>query len=145
LKRFAASILATGLLAALWACDTSDSVTNPDAPVEDPTGAWALQAFELSDGRVIGVPDPSSYTLDLGLTEAGRAHIRADCNLCNGAYEVSGSTLTFGLMACTLAACPPGSLENDYRFALGSTTAYQRSGSSLTLTYDGGVMRFVSR
>lgn len=145
MNKLATAILATGLLAALSACDTSRSVTNPDVAVADPTGAWALQSFALSDGRVVTVPDPSSYTLDLGLTEASRAHIRADCNLCNGSYESTGSMLTFGLMACTRAACPPESLGNDYERALGSTTAYQRSGRSLTLTYDGGQMRFEER
>jgi heat shock protein HslJ len=138
-------MFATGLVAMMMACDTSDSMTNPDRAIEDPTGAWALQAFQLSDGSSIPVPDPSSYTLDLGTVEAERAHIRADCNVCNGGYEVSGSTLTFGLMGCTLAACQPGSLERDYLFALGSASTYQRSGDSLALTYDDGVLQFQAR
>ncbi len=145
MKKLASLMFATGLLATLFACDMSDSMTTPDVAIEDPTGTWALQSFQLSDGSLVVVPDPSQYTLELGVTEAGRAHIRADCNVCNSGYEVSGATFTFGLMACTLAACPPGSLENDYRFALGATSTFQRSANTLTLTYDDGVMQFQER
>ena len=145
MKRLATLVTAAGLLAALSACDTSDSMTSPDAAIDEPTGTWALQSFELSDGTVVAVPDPSSYTLDLGATEAGRANVRADCNLCNGGYELSATRLDFGLMACTRAACPPGSLEMDYVRALESTTTFLRSGGSLTLSYDGGILRFDER
>ena len=145
MKKLASLMIATGLLATMVACDTSHATTSPDVAIEDPTGAWALESFQLSDGSIVAVPDPSRYTLELGVTEAGRAHIRADCNVCNGGYEVSGSTITFGLMACTRAACEPGSLENDYVFALGATSTYQRAGDTLTLTYDDGVMRFQAR
>lgn len=145
MKKLASLMFATGLLALVAACATSDSTTSPDIATEDPTGAWALQSFQLDDGSIIPVSDPSSYTLDLGTLDAERAHIRADCNVCNGGYEVSGSTIEFGAMACTLAACQPGSLERDYLFALGSTSTYQRSGDTLKLTYDDGVLRFQAR
>jgi len=138
-------MFATGVLALVAACDTSESTTSPDSATEDPTGAWALQSFQLDDGSIIPVPDPSSYTLDLGTTDAERAHIRGDCNVCNSSYEVSGATITFGVMGCTRAACPPGSLERDYLFALGSASTYQRPGDTLSLTYDGGVLRFQAR
>ena len=145
MKRLASLMIATGLLATAIACDTSDSTTSPDHAIEDPTGAWALQSFQLSDGSIVPIPDPSMYTLELGVTDAGRAQIRADCNVCKGDYEVSGSTITFGLMACTLAACAPGSLESDYRFALGATSTYLRTENTLALTYDDGVMLFQAR
>jgi len=103
-------------------------------------GSWVLQSFERSDGSVVPVPEPEQYTLDLG--EDGRAHIRADCNVCNGDYDVTGSSLSFGLMGCTLAACAPGSLERDYLQALGSTSMFQVTGNSLALAYDGGVLKF---
>lgn len=145
MKRLATLMMATGLLATMIACDTSNSMTSPDVAIEDPTGEWELQSFQLADGSVIAVPDPSSYTLDLGATNAGQAHIGADCNVCNGGYELQGSTLVLGTMACTLAACLPGSLDSDYLFALGSTSTFQRSGGALSLNYDGGVMHFDAR
>jgi len=90
-------------------CETNRTpLTAPDTDPGNPVGSWALQSFERSDGSVVPVPEPGQYTLDLG--EDGRAHIRADCNVCNGDYDVTGSSLSFGLMGCTLAACAPGSL-----------------------------------
>jgi len=145
LKRLAKLILATGLLSTMMACETSDSPTFPDAATEDPTGSWALASFEPAGGAVFPIDDPSRYTLDLGINETGRANVRADCNVCGSDYEVSGSAMSFGLMACTLVACPPGSLERDYLEALGSTSLFHRAGSSLTLGYGGGMMRFEAR
>ncbi len=69
MKKLASLMFATGLLATLFACDTSDSTTSPDVEIEDPTGTWALQSFQLSDGSIVAVPDPSKYTLELGVTE----------------------------------------------------------------------------
>ncbi len=145
MKRFAALILTTGLFATMMACETSDSPTTPDIDTEDPTGSWALLSFEPAGGTVVPVPDPSRYTLDLGVNEPGRVNIQADCNRCNSDHEVSGSAMSFGLMACTLAACQPGSFERDYIDALGSTSMFQRNGDSLMLGYEGGVMRFEAR
>ena len=145
MKRLATWMMTSGLLATLIACDTSDSMPTPDQAIGDPTGEWALESFQLADGSTISVPDLSRYTLELGVAAAGHADIRADCNACNGRYELSGSTLVFGPTACTLAACPPGSLERDYLFALNSTSSFQRSGDTLTLNYDGGVMHFQAR
>ena len=50
-KKLASLMFATGLLALVAACATSDSTTSPDIATEDPTGAWALQSFQLDDGR----------------------------------------------------------------------------------------------
>jgi heat shock protein HslJ len=103
-------------------------------------GSWSLLAFDLDSGQSVPVPDPSRYTLTLG-TDL-RANVRADCNVCNGNYTSSGSSLEFGLFACTLAACLPGSLEAPYMSALGSTSSYELTSGELRLRYEGGVLRF---
>ena len=141
MKNILALILATGLLVATTACETSTSETplTPDPGASDPLGSWALQSFELNGGSVVPVPEPVNYTLEL--SDDGRAHVRADCNVCTGGYELSGSALTFGLMACTRAACQPGSLEHDYLEALGSSSTFERTGDMLTLAYADGVLR----
>ena len=72
----------------------------------------------------------------------GNAPVRADCNRCTGGYELQGNSLTLGLMACTLAACLPGSLHDDYLKALGSVSTWQRTDSELLLMYDAGALRF---
>ena len=80
-------------------CETQETpLTAPDTDPGNPVGSWVLQSFERSDGSVVPVvlsryQRPGQYTLDLG--EDGRAHIRADCNVCNGDYDVTGSSLSF--------------------------------------------------
>ena len=133
-------LMTSGALVWMIGCETNETpLTAPDADPGNPLGSWVLQSFEPSDGSVVPVPEPGKYTLDLG--EDGRAHIQADCNVCNGDYEVSGSSLSFGLMGWTRAACAPGSLERDYLEALVSTSMFQVTESSLALAYDGGVLK----
>jgi heat shock protein HslJ len=112
--------------------------TNPTA--EPPPGPWALQSFELAGGPTIAVPRPDQYTLEL--RPEGQAHVRADCNSCGGSYQIAGTSLSFGLMACTLVACPPGSLDRDYLEALGSASSFEVRNGELRILYAGGVLRF---
>lgn len=141
MRRALLVLMTTGALVWMVGCETNETpLTAPDTDPGDPVGSWVLQSFERSDGSVVAVPEPGDYTLDLD--EDGRAHIKADCNVCNSDYEVTGASLTFGLMACTLAACAPGSLERDYLEALGSSSMFQVTGDSLALAYDGGVLKF---
>ena len=141
MRRALLVLMALGVLVWMIGCETNETaLTSPDADPGNPLGSWLLQSFEPSDGSVVPVTEPEKYTLDLG--EDGRAHIQADCNVCNGDYEVSGSSLSFGLMGCTRVACAPGSLERDYLEALASTSMFQVAESSLALAYDGGVLKF---
>ena len=135
MKRHALMILIGGALFA--ACNSSTSVST----LSDVQGEWELQAFELNDGSLQQVPNPENYTMLFSAD--GNAHAQVDCNVCNGSYETEGNSINFGLMACTLAACPPGSLDSQYQAALGSTSTYVRSGSDLSLGYAGGTMRFI--
>ena len=128
--------LAAATAIATLACETSTSTT-PD--IETAGGTWELISLDTPSGAIT-VPDPAKYTLEL--TEDGNAHIVADCNVCNGSYDLSGVNLTMGLMACTRAACAPDSLHDDYLKALGSVTMWQRSGNEMSLTYDNGAARF---
>lgn len=135
MKRQAWMILLLG--GALFAaCTSSTSVSD----VSGVQGEWALQAFELNDGTAQQVPNPENYTIQF--LADGNAHAQVDCNVCNGSYETEGNSISFGLMACTLAACPPGSLDSQYQAALGSTSTFVRSGSELSLGYAGGTMRY---
>ena len=142
MKKMSALSIAAGVLVALAACQTKPGapLTAPDADPGNPIGSWMLQTFELQDGSTVSVPRPSDYTLVLG--DDGAAHVRADCNVCKASYAIEGSSLRFGPMACTLAACPEDSLEHDYLEALGSASMFQQTGDALALGYDGGVLRF---
>lgn len=129
------ALLALGVTA----CETSTSAENE--PVA-PEGTFELQAFELSSGQVVTVPDPSRYTVTF-LPEA-RLSAQTDCNFCNGSYELSGSGFDVGLLACTLAACHPESLETPFVQALDSAFALELRGTELLIFYPDGTLRFTS-
>jgi heat shock protein HslJ len=101
---------------------------------------WQLHEFVLDDGTTVPVDEPAHYTLELRTD--GTAVIRSDCNNCSSSFSADEDTLTFGLMACTLAACLPGSFDSQYRMALSTASGYELT-PQLLLDYDGGVMRFI--
>ena len=126
-------LLAAGLMAA---CESSTSTSD----LSEIQGVWELLAFELNDGSVQQVPDTQTFTLSFEVD--GSVHSQVDCNRCNGSYETEGNSISLGLMACTLAACLPGSLDHQFQTALGSATSFVRTGEELSVRYAGGTMRF---
>jgi heat shock protein HslJ len=131
-------ILIGGLTLSLFSCNTA---TEPSATFET-QGHWQLQSFALDDGSTLQVSTPENYTIQFGAD--GSLSVRADCNQCNGSYEITfGTNLRVGLLACTLAHCGPDSLDFQYTSALGSTSSFHRIGDALSLAYDGGTMNFL--
>ena len=129
------------LLVLTGACESTTSTTALEtSDPATPVGSWSLRAFDLAGGQTVLVPAPERYQLDLG--EDGDAHVRADCNFCNGSYRASGAALEMGLLACTLAACPPGSLDGEYLRALGSASSFEVTEGRLSVMYPDGVLRF---
>ena len=129
------------LLVLMGACESTTSTTELEtSDPATPAGSWSLRAFDLAGGQTVLVPAPERYRLDLG--ENGDAHVRADCNFCNGSYRATGTTLEMGLLACTLAACPPGSLDGEYLRALGSASSFEVTEGGLSVAYPDGVLRF---
>ena len=129
------------LLVLTGACESTTSTTElQSSDPASPVGSWSLRAFDLAGGQTVLVPSPERYQLDLG--EDGDAHVRADCNFCNGSYRATGATFEMGLLACTLAACPPGSLDGEYLRALGSASSFEVTEGGLSLAYPDGVLRF---
>jgi heat shock protein HslJ len=86
-------------------------------------------------------PSGATYTLSFA---DGRMSARVDCNVCNGAYSVTGQTLTTSGpgMACTLAFCPTTPYGNVYTGVLAGESTIAIAGSALTLTSSRGVLRF---
>ena len=101
---------------------------------------WQLQEFLLDDGTITPVDDPAKYTIEFKTDNT--AAIRADCNTCSGPFSADDESLSFGLMACTIAACPPGSFDTQFQAALGTVSTYE-IGLTLLLDYEGGVMRLL--
>jgi heat shock protein HslJ len=125
--------------ASLTGCSDDDSSSVPPELV----AAWLLQLFSLDDGNTIQVGTPENYTIEF--QSDGRAVIKADCNACSGRFFVDGDMLRFGTMACTLAACPPGSLDSAFVAALASTSRYEIVDGRLVLYYQGGSLTLARR
>jgi heat shock protein HslJ len=142
MNRLTLRILSTAVfLFLMMGCESTTSTTElQNQQSASPSGSWSLSSFDLAGGQTVLVPAPERYLLDLGANL--EAHVRADCNFCNGSYRLSGSSLSMGLLACTLAACPPGSLDGEYLRALGSASSFSVTEGKLSITYRDGVLRF---
>ena len=90
----------------------------------------------------IEVPDPENYALEF--LEGGDLRIKADCNHAAGSYVLEGSTIKIEIGPSTLAACPPGSLSDQFLKDLGFVGIYffQEGNLFLDLFADGGTMQF---
>jgi heat shock protein HslJ len=103
-------------------------------------GTWTLSSIQPAGQAEQATPAGASYTLTFA---DGRLSTRVDCNTCNGAFALSGQTLTAGpALACTRAACPTMAFENTYTSMLSSDSTVTQSGSTLVLSSARGVLRF---
>lgn len=155
-------VLLTSLLLAflLVACgsETAETTTAPieptaapesEAPVESIpldmqmlTGTtWAWMAFTDPTQQFV-VDAPQNYTLDFQAD--GSLVVVADCNNAMGTYTIDGSSLSIVMGPMTMAACPPGSLSDDFVRYLGSAAIFffEEGKLFIDLTADGGTMTF---
>ncbi len=115
-----------------------DSVMPPD--VAGVAWQWVSLTTPVDS---VTVDAPERYTVRFDT--AGRIAVRADCNRGSAPYAVTADRrLTFGPLALTKVACPPGSLSNRYARDLGRATRYFLKGGDLylDLPVDSGTMRF---
>jgi heat shock protein HslJ len=124
----------------------ADSGTMQFSPAEtmELTGrVWELQEIQFSDDTLL-VADPSSnYTVEF--SDDGTLALRADCNRGRSSFTTdSDRSLTIDPIATTLAACPEGSLGNDFVSALSNSALYffQDDNLFIDMAFDSGTMRF---
>lgn len=100
------------------------------------------QSLYNNDTRAVP-PTPENYTLKL--LPNGKVSIRADCNVGGGTYRLDGSRISIEITHTTMAACPPGSLEQKYIRDLNAAAIYFMRDDALyiDLKYDTGTMRFM--
>lgn len=135
------------------ASETPAATETPAAPSETPaatetpatapslTGTeWQWQSTTTPAGEIT-VTDPTRYTLTFNTD--GRVAIKADCNNATTTYTVDGDKITFGPIATTLMACPPGSQDSDFIAGLSAISTYKLDGSNLSFELSsGGTMKF---
>jgi heat shock protein HslJ len=103
-------------------------------------GTWTLSSIQPAGGAKQNRPDGATYTVTF---TDGRLSTRADCNVCGGAFSISGNTLVAGpVMACTRAACPTMTFENAYTAMLSGDSSTVIARDTLTLSSPRGVLTF---
>jgi len=139
-SRLAGLVLAVSLV--VGCAGRSSSQTSPSSAftVDQLSGSWTLVSIQPAGQADQAAPPGASYTLTFA---DGRLSTRVDCNICNGAFTLTGQTLTAGpLLACTLAACPTLAFGNGYTSLLSGDSTITLSSNTLVLSSPRGVLRF---
>jgi heat shock protein HslJ len=103
---------------------------------------WKWESFTQTSGEAVAVDNPEAY--EFMLLPTGAIRVKADCNNGSGTYWVEGDSISIEVLTLTRAACPPGSLSDDFVQLLNQTSAYWVEGGDLFFEVggDGGTMRF---
>jgi heat shock protein HslJ len=113
---------------------------SPAVTADQLSGTWTLVSIQPAGQGDQATPPGATYTLTFA---DGRLSTHVDCNVCNGAFTLSGQTLTAGpALACTRAACPTMAFENGYTSLLSGDSTITFSSNVLALSSARGVMRF---
>jgi heat shock protein HslJ len=117
-----------------------DAPEKTDEPIVGILWKWQQTVYN-NDTKAVP-PNPNQYTFHL-LPDA-KVSIRSDCNIVGGRYTLKGSQISIDILATTMAACPPGSLADEFIKDLNVAAIYFTQGDNLfiDLMYDTGTMRF---
>jgi heat shock protein HslJ len=101
------------------------------------------QTLYPDDTRVVPA-NSENYTLKF--LSDGKINVRADCNLGGGSYTLRGNEISIEITYTTRAACPPGSLEQNYIRDLNAAVVYFFKADVLyfNLKYGVGTMKFMN-
>jgi heat shock protein HslJ len=103
---------------------------------------WQWQQTAMNNDDTFVPADPANYTIEF--MSDGTVAVQADCNQVSGGYTLDGSQITITLGPSTMAACPEGSLGDQFVKNLGEANRFLFDGDDLiiSLMFDSGSMRF---
>jgi heat shock protein HslJ len=105
---------------------------------------WQWMQILYSDDRKVVPAKPENYTVQF--REDGTLSVKADCNQKGGTYSLSTQErrISIEITHSTMAACPDGSLEDEFVRGLSAAAIYFIKDGDLyiDLKYDSGTMRF---
>lgn len=116
--------------------------TKPGGEGADIIGiVWKWEQLTTPVG-VTTVDDPDKYIVEF--QPDGNVAVLADCNSGSGTYTIDGGSISIEIGAMTMAACPPGSLSDEFVKNLNAAAIYFTEGDNLfiDLKFDSGTMRF---
>jgi heat shock protein HslJ len=112
----------------------------PASPIQGIHWQW-VNVTDSSTGQVTTVSTPAQYTIVF--TPEGFVNGNADCNSFTGTYSQTNG-LAIRITTMTIAACPAGSLEQQYIQLLGTVAAGGPDGTgNLALETAGGAQRML--
>jgi heat shock protein HslJ len=125
------------------AAATATNVPIPDSVLKLVDTTWQWVKSTDNNGKVTEVKQPEKYTLQFFLAD-GKVAVKADCNNAAGSFTADAHTLSITLGPTTAAACPPGSLSDQFLKELGEVQTYLFDGADLIVGWkmDTGSMRF---
>jgi heat shock protein HslJ len=139
-SRLAALVVIASLVAGCAGRSSTQISPSSALTVDQLSGTWNLVSIQPAGQGDQATPPGTSYTLTFA---DGRLSTRVDCNVCNGAFTLSGQTLTAGpALACTRAACSTMAFENGYTSLLSGESTVVLSSNVLALSSARGVLRF---
>ena len=134
------SVVASACSSSPTSPSAAPSASTPTSLALQLDGTWTLTSIQPAGQPREDRPDGAAYTVSFA---DGRLSTRADCNVCSGAYSISGATIVAGpALACTRAACPTMTFESAYTALLSGDSTTAISGNSLTLSSARGVLTF---
>jgi heat shock protein HslJ len=121
---------------------TATNAPMPDSVLKLVDTAWQWVRSTDNSGKETKVAAPEKYTLQFFLAD-GKVAVKADCNNASGSFTADAHNLTISPGPMTRAACPPGSLSDQFIAELSQVQSYLFDGSDLILGWkvDSGSMR----
>jgi heat shock protein HslJ len=103
---------------------------------------WQWVRTLYNDDRKVVPKEPKNYTVQF--LDKGALTVKADCNQKGGTYSIMDKRLSIEITRSTMAACPEGSLEDEFVRGLSGAAIYFIKDGDLyiDLKYDTGTMRF---
>jgi heat shock protein HslJ len=104
---------------------------------------WKWVRF-VSPVEVKDIDNSDKYTVVFQTD--GKVNITADCNKVGGTYKTVGSRIQIQLGPSTMAACPPGSMADQFLIGLSGAALYFIEDGNLYIEMfaDSGVMKFAN-
>jgi len=115
----------------------------PAAKAQLTNTLWKWVRF-VSPVEVKEIDNSDKYTVVFQTD--GKVNITADCNKVGGTYKTVGSRIQIQLGPSTMAACPPGSMSDQFLIGLSGAALYFMDDGNLYIEMfaDSGVMKFAN-
>lgn len=129
--------LAIAVTAGAGAC-SEEGLTAPTSAAQV-NGTWRLQQMTAT-GNAVHNEDLNANRFSATFS-TGRVELKADCNTCTGAANISGATLSVNALACTRAACASAPLDTRFSAFFDGAITVRVNSRLLQLNSDRGELR----